>query len=88
PPPAGGSSQVTYRPHLLRVGTVHYSSAKTGADGSRKVRKVNAILPEAIDWDRDRPPPLQPEELGSDPADGAGFGALPGFAMNAANYKQ
>ncbi|MCW1885297.1 DUF87 domain-containing protein [Luteolibacter flavescens] len=87
-PPAGGSSQVTYRPHLLRVGTVHYSSAKTGADGSRKVRKVNAILPEAIDWDRDLPPPLKPEELGSDPADGAGFGALPGFAMNAANYKQ
>lgn len=87
-PPAGDASEVTYRPHLLRVGTVHFSSAKTGADGSIKVRKVNSILPEAIDWDHDLPPPLKPEDLGSEPAEGAGFGALPGFAMNAANYKQ
>ncbi|WP_035610608.1 DUF87 domain-containing protein [Haloferula sp. BvORR071] len=87
-PPAGDASEVTYKPHLLRVGTVHFSSAKTGADGAVKVRKVNAILPEAIDWDHDLPPPLKPEDLGSDPAEGAGFDNLPGFAMNAANYKQ
>jgi hypothetical protein len=87
-PPAGDASEVVYRPHLLRVGTVHFSSAKTGVDGSRKVRKVNAILPEAIDWERDLPPPLKPEELGPNPADGAGFATLPGFAMNSANYKQ
>jgi hypothetical protein len=87
-PPAGDAAEVVYRPHLLRVGTVHFTSAKTGVDGSRKVRKVNAILPEAIDWERDLPPPLKPEELGSEPAAGAGFAPLPGFAMNAANYKQ
>ena len=87
-PPAGDASEVTYKPHLLRVGTVHFSSAKTGAEGSQKVRKVNAILPESIDYDHDLPPPLKPEELGSNPADGAGFDSLPGFAMNAANYKQ
>jgi hypothetical protein len=87
-PPAGDASEVTYRPHLLRVGTVHFTSAKTGVDGSRKVRKVNAILPEGIDWDHDQPPPLKPEDLGNSPAEGAGFGDLPGFAMNAANYKQ
>ena len=87
-PPAGDASDVTYRPHLLRVGTVHFSSTKAGVEGSRKVRKVNAILPDAIDWDRDLPPPLKPEELGPDPAAGAGFAELPGFAMNAANYKQ
>ena len=87
-PPAGDASEVTYKPHLLRVGTVHFSSAKTGAEGSQKVRKVNAILPESIDFDHDLPPPLKPEELGSNPANGAGFDSLPGFAMNAANYKQ
>ncbi len=87
-PPAGEASDVVYRPHLLRVGTVHFTSGKTGVDGSRKVRKVNAIQADAIDWDRDQPPPLKPEELGSDPAPGAGFEALPGFAMNASNYKQ
>ncbi|HEY1122973.1 MAG TPA: DUF87 domain-containing protein [Haloferula sp.] len=87
-PPAGDASEVTYKPHLLRVGTVHFSSAKTGAEGSQKVRKVNAILPESIDFDHDLPPPLKPEELGSNPAEGAAFDSLPGFAMNAANYKQ
>ncbi len=87
-PPAGEASEVTYRPHLLRVGTVHFASTKAGVEGSRKVRKVNAILPDGIDWDRDLPPPLRPEELGSEPAAGAGFAELPGFAMNAANYKQ
>lgn len=87
-PPAGDPSEVTYRPHLLRVGTVHFVSAKAGAEGSRKVRKVNAILSDGIDWDRDLPPPLKPEELGGEPAAGAGFAELPGFAMNAANYKQ
>ena len=87
-PPAGEASEVTYKPHLLRVGTVHFTSARTGVDGSRKVRKVNAILPEGIDWERDLPPPLKPEELGNGPAAGAAFAPLPGFAMNAANYKQ
>ena len=87
-PPAGDAAEVTYKPHLLRVGTVHFASTKAGVEGSRKVRKVNAILPEAIDWERDLPPPLKPEDLGPEPAAGAGFGELPGFAMNAANYKQ
>jgi hypothetical protein len=87
-PPAGDASEVTYKPHLLRVGTVHFASTKAGIEGSRKVRKVNAILAEGIDWERDLPPPLKPEELGPEPAAGAGFGELPGFAMNAANYKQ
>lgn len=87
-PPAGDAAEVTYKPHLLRVGTVHFASTKAGIEGSRKVRKVNAILPEAIDWERDLPPPLKPEDLGPEPAAGAGFGELPGFAMNAANYKQ
>ncbi len=87
-PPAGEASEVTYRPHLLRVGTVHFSSARMDVDGSRKIRKVNAILPDGIDWDKDLPPPLKPEELGKEPAAGAAFAELPGFAMNAANYKQ
>ncbi len=87
-PAAGEASEVAYRPHLLRVGTVHFASTKAGVEGSRKVRKVNAILPDGIDWDRDLPPPLRPEELGAEPAAGAGFAELPGFAMNAANYKQ
>jgi hypothetical protein len=88
-PVAGEAEGITYQPHLLRVATVHFSSAKSGnADCPRKVRKVNALLSAGPDYNHDLPPPLKPEDLGSDPSDGAGFATLPGYAMNAANYKQ
>lgn len=84
---AGDVDGVTYQPHLLRVGEVHFSSAKTGADGSKAVRLVNPITAKGIDWETQVPPPLKTPE-GGEPAAGAGFAELPGFAMNAANYKQ
>ncbi|MFT4177236.1 MAG: DUF87 domain-containing protein [Luteolibacter sp.] len=87
-PVAGSPEEVVYQPHLLRVGVVHFVSAKCGVDGDLSVRLVNAIQPDAIDWNQQIPPPMNPEHLGSDPTSGAGFGTLPGFAMNAANYKQ
>ncbi len=86
-PVAGSTRDVTYRPHLLRVGTVRFSSAKAGVEGSRTVRKVNPVTATGIDWDREVPPPLKPEELSHQPGEGAGFAELPGFAMNADNYK-
>lgn len=86
-PPAGGAEDVIYRPHLLRVGKVHFSSAKAGVDASRCVRFVNPIMPEKIDLDENLPPPLKLDEAPKHPVDGASFGELPGFAMNAANYK-
>jgi DNA helicase HerA-like ATPase len=85
---SGDVSEVTYHPYLLRVGTVHFSSTRTGVGGGVKVRKVNAILESGIDWDHDQPPPLKPEELGNEPVEGVAFAELPGFAMNAENYKQ
>lgn len=87
-PPAGGGDDITYQPHLLRIGVVHFSSAKAGLDGSRTVRFVNPINAAGIDWEKMLPPPLKLDEKASNPVDGAGFGELPGFAMNAANYKQ
>lgn len=83
---AGDPADVIYQPHLLRAGTVHFSSAKAGLDGSRAVRLVNPILAAGIDWEKPVPPPASLD--GAVPAAGAGFGELPGFAMNAANYKQ
>ncbi|MCX6845362.1 MAG: DUF87 domain-containing protein, partial [Verrucomicrobia bacterium] len=85
-PAAGGGDDVVYRPHLLRQGTVHFSSAKTGVDGSRAVNLVNPIGAQGIDWESNVD--LALSVLSPDPATGAGFGELPGFAMNAANYKQ
>jgi len=85
--PAGGGEGMVYQPHLLRVATVHFSSAKMGLDGSRSVRLVNPITATGIDWETQVPPPSRQEET-NEPAVGAGFAELPGFAMNAANYKQ
>ncbi len=87
-PAAGGGDDITYQPHLLRVGEVHFSSSKAGVDGARTIRFVNPVTATGIDWNKMLPPPLKVEETTSEPAAGAGFGELPGFAMKAANYKQ
>ena len=86
-PVAGSTDGVTYQPHLLRSGVVHFYSAKAGLDGPRKVVLVNQISATGIDWEKNVPPPLKLEP-GNEPSSGAGFADLPGFAMTAANYKQ
>jgi hypothetical protein len=58
-----------------------------GIDGSIPVRYLNPITPEKIDLEKCLPPPLKLDTDNSQPAEGAGFGDLPGYAMNAANYK-
>jgi hypothetical protein len=85
--PAGAAGDITYQPHLLRAATVHFSSSKAGVEGSRGVRLVNPITAKGVDWEKNVPPPIKLVE-DEDPVPGAGFGELPGFAMNAANYKQ
>jgi hypothetical protein len=87
-PVAGAADDVIYQPYLLREGLVHFSSAKAGVDSSRTVRFVNPITATGIEWEKTVPPPLKLGEGGGAPAEGAGFAELPGFAMNAANYKQ
>ena len=84
--PSGGGD-IIYQPHLLRAGTVNFSSSKAGVDGSRSVRMVNPIHAKGIDWEN-MVPPLGKVEDDTQPVPGAGFAELPGFAMNAANYKQ
>jgi hypothetical protein len=86
--PVGSGDDIIYQPHLLRIGTVHFSSAKGGIDGDRTVRLVNPIHAKGIDWEKTLPLPAEVEPSGSEPVAGAGFSELPGFAMNAANYKQ
>ena len=83
---AGRGEDIVYRPHLMREGTVHFSSAKMGVDGSRSIHFVNLIGVQGIDWESNLDVALS--ALSSDPAAGAGFAELPGYAMNAANYKQ
>ena len=87
-PVAGPVDGVIYKPALLRVGLVHFSSSKSNAEESRTVRLVNPIMGNGIDWEKSLPPPLKLDEKESQPTPGAGFAELPAFAMNAANYKQ
>ncbi|MEY5019233.1 MAG: hypothetical protein RLZ22_321 [Verrucomicrobiota bacterium] len=85
-PSAGVGDDVLYRPHLLRQGIVHFSSAKMGVDGSRSINFVNPIGAQGIDWESNVD--LALSALSSEPVSGAKFDDLPGYAMNAANYKQ
>ena len=87
-PAAGASDDIIYHPHLLRIGVVHFSSAKVNLDESRTVRLVNQITATGIDWETMLPPPLKLDEKSGEPLAGAEFAELPGFAMNVANYKQ
>ena len=67
---------------------MHFSSSRLNVDGSHTVSLVNPITASGIDWETLVTPPLNFEQIGTAPTPSAGFGALPGFAMNAANYKQ
>lgn len=75
-----------YEPHLLREATVHFSLKKADVEGSRKVVKVNAILGKGIDWEETGT--VEVLALREKPEEGTGFAELPGFAMNAKNYKE
>lgn len=85
-PFSGESDGITYHPTLLREATVHFSSNKYGLDGSRTIRHCHPMRSDSIDWDHALNHPLN--ELGTQPRKGCAFAELPGYAMNATNYKQ
>ncbi len=87
-PPSASGRETIYQPHLLRTATVHFSLSRAGIDGNRSVRLVNPILANGINWEKTLPPPHLGDHGSGTPVEGASFGELPGFAMNAANYKQ
>lgn len=83
----GDEDGVEYRPCLFREAVVHFSNSKTGVEGSRTVRFVNAMSTKGIDWEGNITCRRPSKELAKDPRNGVGFADLPGYAMNAANYK-
>ncbi|MFZ9936606.1 MAG: ATP-binding protein [Luteolibacter sp.] len=80
-----GENDIIYQPWLLRAATVHFSSTRAGIGDSRQVRLANPVLANGIDWENTGE---APQDIADSPVSGAGFGELPGYAMNAANYKQ
>lgn len=84
---AGGSDDIVYKPCLLRETKVHFSSRKTGLDGSKNVRFINPIGKDAIDWETECACHVPLKEFAGEPGEGAGFEELAGYAMNAENYK-
>ncbi len=74
-----------YLPYLLREATVHFSMDKAGVEGSKKVVKLNPLLENGIDWENTST--VDEKSLSQLPENGVAFGSLPGYAMNAANYK-
>jgi len=85
---AGDPRGQVYAPVLLRAGTVHFSSSKAGVDGSRSIRLLNPLTAAGVDWDHGEALTEPLTSLSEDPVRDIGFGELPGYAMNADNYKQ
>jgi len=86
-PFSGEAEEVRYRPALLREAEVHFASTKAKVEGARRVRFINPITAEGIDWERDEDCGVALDVLAQAPRKGAGFEDLPGYAMNADNYK-
>jgi len=86
-PVMGNTSGATYYPFLLREADVHYISRKAKTEGARPVRFVNPLLERGPDWDQNTEFHLTLRQCATDPVPGVGFGELPGYAMNAKNYK-
>ena len=87
-PSSMAGAEIVYQPHLYRAATVHFSSARAGVDGSRRIRTLHRFTPTGVDWEHEAALPDAIDEGATQAIEGAGFGELPGFAMNAANYKQ
>ncbi len=87
-PFAGESEGITYRPNLLRQGNVHFYSRKCGIDDSKTVRFINTINTGGIDWNNDTECKQPIASFDKKPRNACDFDTLPGFAMNATNYKQ
>ena len=86
--PAKDLTEIIYKPHLLRVGTVNFKSTKANSEWTETTKKVNAILPTGIDFQKELTPPLPTDEFSDEPVSGSKFADLPGFAMNADTYKK
>ncbi len=86
-PILGDSDGATYQPYLLREAEVHFTSTKAKTEGSRNVRFVNALQERGPDWETDAGFSATLSHCASEPMGGVGFGELPGYAMNADNFK-
>jgi len=86
-PVLGDSDGATYRPFLLREAKVHFSSTKAKTEGTRVVRFVNELLDNGPDWQEDTDFSAPLPNCSTSPSSSIGFDDLPGYAMNADNYK-
>jgi hypothetical protein len=86
--PSGGADDVSYHPHLLRSGKVHFDHTKSGVATSREVLTAHPILESSIDWEHPVAVAIRADALRDQPTPGAGFASLPGFAMNKEGYSQ
>lgn len=76
-----------YVPFLLRQATVHYTSSKADVDTSMIVRQITPVTADGINWDDLKVCTVPLKTLADEPEEGCDFSELPGYAMNADNYK-
>ena len=86
-PFAGDLEGITYHPALLREGHVHFASRKAGLESSRRVRQINPIFLDGIEWEQEMDCAVPLQQFRPQPRKGMAFSELPGFAMNVENYR-
>lgn len=85
-PPATQSSGI-YKPYLLREANIHFSSTKAKLDAAKPVISIHPIETQGINWEAPVNTTDQSLSFEAQPTPGFAFTELPGYAMNAANYK-
>ena len=85
---SGASGDLCYRPHLLRIGKVHFEHKKANVSAVRAVYAVHPILTSSIDWNHPAENVPKYDSLLDQPAQGISFAELPGYAMNKDGYAQ
>jgi len=84
---AGPIEGVSYKPFLLRKGTVYFNSTKRDVEGSREVQSICPMAARGIDWNTEQKVEGGKKVYIEEPEEGVHFDELAGYAMNVKNYK-
>ncbi|MDX1740536.1 MAG: DUF87 domain-containing protein, partial [Rhodothermales bacterium] len=88
--PQGASGRVHYEPRIMGLASVHFEDRKTGASSDRSIVLLapveeNSVTP--VDWADAERIDLDPDTLGTEPAEDSSYAELPAEAGKASHYR-
>lgn len=88
PPSPGAKGAITYEPVLLGAVSVRFSDTKTKIDTTREMTLLTPVIDDAVpvEWTECEETTTTPDELQSEPVEGAAFAPLAAAASKAKSY--